>query len=314
MTMRLRWISAALTLMPATGLAAPAFDAEAVRDRLLAGDSVERRAAIEEIAAAGEGVAAADLLVPAWAAAAGDPDAEVRQAVAWYLGVYVIGGRDETAPEAREAALRLARDEDPVTRRSGLGICLANIASPDEEVIVAMLEGVMGDPDMNTLESVVNALSRSRPVRVRAQATLLRWMEARGEEPVRAMRAFELYHHLMGREGPEAEAFRAVEDSLAPEQRRLSAVVFGPAGEAESAEALWATFAESLSPEIRPRVRRWNRPTGEVICAAVVEGFFACQAVIAQIETSPALRIQGFMTLTPDVLEAAGEEIEEAPE
>ena len=161
-----------------------------VRRGLREGDSESRLALLARIQAEGLARHMNDSYLADFAVAATDPDPDVRQQVAIFVGGNWIwrAGLHLIADEATDLLLKLARDSEPEVRDSAVYYGLSTYRGPREDVLSRLVEMALSSTESRSHDRIHWALKNHGERASTALDTLLR-----GDDVQRARGAYALY-------------------------------------------------------------------------------------------------------------------------
>lgn len=166
-------------------------------ENLRVGDSEARKAALEMISAESLFLIIGDETIPAFAAAALDPSAQVRLGVARQAGRHWVWERSEEPAAAVDMLMALSRDEDPKVRYAAVYYGLSTVDAKREDVPQRLVEMLLED-SIDDLHGRILWGLRGKE-REAAEALLV---HIQGPDEERALEAFWLHERILRRPAP----------------------------------------------------------------------------------------------------------------
>lgn len=198
---------------------------EEIRGVLLDGDSVKRRQTLKLIQRERISLIMDESFISAFAAAARDRDAKVRDlATVTTGGQWIWSGRTRTnqAPEAIQLMMHLSHDSDRQVRYNAMYYGLSTIRNRSDEVVDRMIQMLMEDglDNGNFRERITWGLRDERPT---VQRVIEKWMD--GADRIKALFAYGFFLDFFGEKPPENAIVKGLLQT--PEEPVCQILAFG---------------------------------------------------------------------------------------
>ena len=233
---------------------------EEFRTALEKGDSAKRHETLELIQRDAIASIMDESFIPAFAAAAADPDYKIRDSIATITGSRWIWNASDQAPEAIELMMRLSRDDNRNVRYNanyyGLSVIRHRTDAEVERMIEMAMRDGMDNPDF--LHRITWGLERDRNLVLQV---LEKWMNAYKSGLIKAAYAYGFHFQMLKKE-PEVdpEFLKILDERETPVARLL---VFAPKElpRVNSIEEYITLVRQELPAELAPKVP-WNNDDG----------------------------------------------------
>ena len=225
---------------------------EPMREKLASGSSAVRLAALGEIHRRQLTLIMDESFIPAYEAAADDPDVNVRGLVARQVGEDFIDQGQAESPASIALMLKLTRDADPRVRTQALRSGLAPVRNKDRAVVERLLElRIAESNEFELLDLIDTSLQQSLE---HVRAVLTDWMNDVEQRPMRAVLGFGLWQQIVKSDPPASEALDTIlygpESTIAGLAQIDSTEKYHP----DTLDELFSTLNAALPPQLRDRV------------------------------------------------------------
>ena len=269
-----------------------------IKEKLASGDSKTRKETLHFIGKNSLTLIMDDSFIEAWAACAKDPDPEIRREVARTFGNRWIWSQKNQNPGAIELMLRLSHDEDRNVRYKAVYFGLSTVWEPSDAVMRRLLQIAMTDHEHNMYGRVQWAVKRHPEKAARILESYMNDYETNHET---AVRAFQIYKNMTGKQPPNPDRFKGeeVQDAL----RYL--IVIGDQGDFKPKDEheFAAEVESSLDKNIEANLMKTKITKDGIVGFLVVQGTGAKDAVKEMIKKNPKLALLQVEYATPEVLE-----------
>lgn len=270
-----------------------------LRQQLLHGDTAVRKQAMATLSQ-GAMMLVDDSFIEPFAAAAQDPDPELRAEIARLAGNALVWSAERQNPQAIELMLRLSRDEDREVRYRALYFGLSTVRVKNEAVLRRLIELALGDHEWNNYGRCVWGLGSSMngPSRDAVARILNETLDATTATAHQAASAYLLYQNLFNSPPPGVGRFAAV---LKQYPNDIFTLPVQPSGDFKPAspDELWreiqSTLPQGLQVERVPVASFRN-----MMLPVKVQGPAALGALQSAITSNPRLRQGSPAPLAPE--------------
>lgn len=231
---------------------------EEIRTALTTGDSKTRREVLELIQRDRIALIMDDTFISAFAAAAQDPDAEIRRQATSTAGSRWVWQNQEQPRAAIDLMMRQSRDISRKVRYDAMYYGLSTIRNRSEDVVERMVEAAMLD-GMDNGDLRQRILWGLRDEKPGLRRVLEKWIQ--GADQIRALFAYGLYLDVFA---AQPDALGSVTDLIQkPDQQIAHAIGFLPTSgsKLESVDQVIAMLREQL-PEPHNRRILWPSEKG----------------------------------------------------
>lgn len=226
-----------------------------LREKLLKGDSATRREVLLDLQKGASALAGEDFL-PAYEAAAADPDPKIRNNVAQIALGSLIWNAPAQKPRAIELALRLSRDPDREVRYNAVYYGLSTVREKNEAVLRRLIEIALDNHDPNVYGRITWGIGMGGikpPARESIRAILNETLDQalaengkNGRDTTRQQAsAYYLHKDLLKETPPRPERFKAALECYPENAYAIACQPMEPLRAAGNGE-LWAVVKTNL--------------------------------------------------------------------